>query len=248
MATAGFRFHGELTDFLPRTRAGGERSYRFTGKPSIKDAIEAQGVPHPEVEFLVVNDVVVRFEYHLQDGDRVAVYPAATPPETVPGGHRVLRPRLLEPIRFVLDVHLGKLARWLRLLGCDACYRNDYADAEIVAIAARDSRVVLTRDRRLLYHRRIVYGRYVRSVQPDRQVFEVLRRYRLATGLQPFRRCLECNGRIVPVTKAEVLDQLEPKTKRYYDVFSRCEDCRKIYWQGDHYTRLMKKVRDLAGS
>ncbi len=246
MFTARFQFHGELIEFLHNPLAGPTLEYRFTGGPSIKDAIEAQGVPHPEVDLIVVNNESVRFDYHLQDGDRIEVYPDGITPGTV--STEPLRPPLSSPVRFVLDVHLGKLARWLRLLGFDSAYRNDYADAEIVAIAAGENRLVLTRDRRLLYHREIVYGRYVRAVQPDAQVIEILRRYRLAADQQPFRRCLDCNGRILPVTKEEVLDQLEPKTRRYYSAFSRCASCRKIYWQGDHYTRLLAKLRALAGN
>jgi uncharacterized protein with PIN domain len=153
-----------------------------------------------------------------------------------------LRPPIAEPARFVLDVNLGKLARWLRLTGFDALYRNDYEDAEVVAIAVRDERVVLTRDRRLLKHRAVVHGYWVRAVQPDAQIVEVLQHFELAPRIRPFHRCLRCNGRIRPVAKAAIIDRLPPLTRVHYDDFYQCLDCRKLYWQGPHYARLLNAL------
>jgi uncharacterized protein with PIN domain len=141
-------------------------------------------------------------------------------------------------------VNLGKLARWLRLLGFDTAWRNDYSDREVTEMAMAERRAVLTRDRRLLFHRVIEHGFWVRAVKPEQQVREVLDRLELHHTIRPFRYCLECNRPIEPVAKAEILDRLEPLTRRYYDEFYRCRGCGKIYWQGSHYANLMKKLEE----
>lgn len=241
--TATFRFYAELNDFLAPEQDGRDLEYAFRGNPSVKDAIEAQGVPHAEVEAIVVNGESVDFSYRLRDGDRVAVYPVFESFDVGP----ILRLRET-PLRrnaFVVDVNLGKLARWLRLLGFDTLYRNDYRDAEIARISAEEGRIVLTRDRRLLHHKAVTHGYWVRSVDPEAQVAEVVRRFQLESSIRPFHRCLACNGLIHGVAKSEVLAQLEPKTRRYYDEFYRCDDCGKVYWKGPHFTRLEDTVARL---
>lgn len=145
-----------------------------------------------------------------------------------------------EPIRFILDVHLGKLARWLRLLGFDTLYRNDYDDPEIVAIAAVEGRTVLTRDSGIIKRRAVRRGYLIQSTDPQEQLREVLDYYQLFDQVAPFHRCLACNGILTPVDKSTILDQLEPKTIRYYDTFFRCTACGKIYWRGGHHARMQE--------
>lgn len=247
-SSAVFRFYAELNDFLPDRGAGGrERVYRFTGTPSVKGAFEAQGVPHTEVELIVVNGASVGFDYSLRNGDRVALYPVFESLDVRP----LLRVRdapLRRP-RFVCDVHLGKLARSLRLLGCDTAYRNNACDHEIVAQAQHEQRIVLTRDRRLLQHKVLTHGYWVRSTDPSGQVGEVVRRFQLEPAdLAPFSRCLVCNGRLQSVRKADVLEQLEPKTREFYTEFFQCTDCRRIYWRGSHYERLARRLEHRAAA
>jgi uncharacterized protein with PIN domain len=143
--TASFRFYAELNDFLPAEPPGLERRHGFEGRPAVKDAIEAQGVPHTKVELILRNGESVSFAEPLRDGDRVAVYPVFESFDLGPA-LAVRREPLREP-RFVVDVNLGKLARRLRLLGFDTRYRNDFADPEVVRIAVEEGRIVLTRDR-----------------------------------------------------------------------------------------------------
>jgi hypothetical protein len=231
---AYFHFYRELRDFLAGPGAAISVKYDFDGKPSVKDAIEAIGVPHTEVYSIVVNGTSVGFGYHLGDGDAVSVYPASLGPE-IPAKIPLRR----EPRpSFVVDVNLGKLARHLRMLGFDAAYRNDYTDHEIAGLAESEGRIVLTRDRRLLRFRVIEHGYWLRSDDPLVQVKEVIRRFGLDPSIKPFNRCLECNGVIVPTEKESVLDMLEPKTKLYYDEFSICADCGKVYWKGSHYEHM----------
>jgi len=242
--TAVFRFYAELNDFLPPELDGQELTYHFNGNPSVKDAIEAQGVPHAEVELILANGESVGFGHQLSDGDRLAVYPVF---ESFDVDDLVkLRESPLRHSRFVVDVNLGKLARWLRLLGFDTVYRNDFADAEVVRVAADEGRIVLTRDRRLLHHKAVTHGYWVRAVDPEQQVEEVLRRFQLEYRVAPFHRCLACNGVIRPVDKAAVLHRLEPKTRLHYDEFHQCGHCGKVYWQGPHYARLENAVKRLV--
>jgi uncharacterized protein with PIN domain len=244
-STASFRFYAELNDFLPRAQGTREWFYCFGGKVSVKDAIEAQGVPHTEVDLILANGEPVGFGYYLRPGDRIAVYPVF---ETFDIGPLVrLRERPLRELRFVLDVHLGKLARWLRLAGFDALYRADLGDSEIANVAAQERRVVLTRDVGLLQRKIITHGYWVRAANPDAQVVEVLRRFQLERSLHPFQRCLDCNGRIQRVDKARVWERLEPNTRQFYDVFYQCADCQKVYWEGSHYTRLQAKLKQVLG-
>ena len=244
MSRATFRFYAELNDFLPPEVDGRELEYGFNGNPSVKDAIEAQGVPHAEVELILVGGASVGFDHHLRGGERFAVYPVFESFDV--GGLVKVREAPLRDNRFVVDVNLGKLARWLRLLGFDTFYRNDFADAEVVRVAARESRIVLTRDRRLLHHKAITHGYWVRSVDPEQQVHEVVRRFQLEASIAPFHRCLPCNGPIHRVEKAAVLERLEPKTRRYYDEFYRCDDCGKVYWKGPHFAHLEGTVKRLV--
>lgn len=238
---AEFRFYGELNDFLKPDRRQRAVPYRFDGHPGIKDPIEALGVPHVEVDLIVVNGESVGFDCRLRDGDRVAVYPAF---EGLDVSSVVkLREKPLRNVAFVVDVNLGRLARLLRLLGFDALFSNAYDDDEIVRISEEQGRIALTRDRRLLFAKAVTHGYWVRSVWPRRQVDEVVRRFDLADLVRPFSRCADCNGLIEPVAKEQVEAQLEPKTKKYYEKFYRCRACGKVYWEGSHVDRLRDRFK-----
>lgn len=229
---AEFRFYEELNDFLRPAQRKQTLCYEFAGRPAIKDPIEALGVPHTEVDLIIVNGASVGFDHPLQSGDRVAVYPMFESFDISPLVK--LRERPLRNTAFVVDVNLGKLARRLRMLGFDALYDNRYGDAQIADIAAAERRIVLTRDRRLLFAKRITHGYWLRSVQPGEQVREVLDRCDLWRQIRPLRRCIACNGWLEAVTKADILEQLQPKTRLYYENFFRCRECGRIYWAGSH--------------
>jgi uncharacterized protein with PIN domain len=234
--SANFHFFEELNDFLPHNKKNAIVLYDFDGNPSIKDAIEAQGVPHTEVDLIVVNNVSVGFEYHLKNGDCVEVFPVFSNRTVSPIVK--LRDEPFRNPRFILDVHLGKLARLMRLLGFDALYRNDYDDPEIVQLSVEEHRAILTRDRQLLHAKVIKYGYWLRSTNPEEQVSEVINRFDLKKSIVPFNRCLVCNGTLEAVEKQAVESALEPKTKEYFNTFYRCIQCQKIYWKGSHFEKL----------
>ena len=244
--SAQFRFYEELNDFLPWHKRQGDIPYAFTEHPAVKDSIEALGVPHTEVDLIIVNGQSVDFAYQLQDGDRVAVYPVFESLDISPIIR--LRPQPLRQTAFILDVHLGTLARLLRLLGFDALYRNDYADPEIIRLALADHRIILTRDRRLLQAKIVTHGYWLRSMEPEEQACEVLKRFDLAGQVRLGQRCPCCNGALHSVPKEDILARLEPLTRRHYEEFQQCSACGKIYWRGSHYLRLSSKLERILAA
>jgi len=245
MKTAYFRFYAELNDFLDKKLRAKTFPYAFWGSPAIKDAVEAIGVPHPEVDLILVNGQSVDFTYRLQAEDRVSVYPVFELLDIT--NLTRLRPKPLRQPCFIADVNLGKLARKLRLLGFDTLYRNDYPDAEIIRIAAEEQRIILTRDVELLKNHRVTRGYWLRSTKPYIQIREVVEKFDLYSLFKTFSRCMDCNGLLDHVTKEEIKHLLKPQTRKHFDHFYRCRECQKIYWQGSHYRRMLSFVTDLQG-
>ncbi|AFZ34453.1 protein of unknown function DUF82 [Stanieria cyanosphaera PCC 7437] len=246
MGVATFCFQGELNYFLPSHQKEVNFVHQFKERPSIKDAIESLGVPHPEVNYIVVNQQTVDFSYILQDGDRVIIYPAGIVPDVVP--IISLQPPLPTKPKFILDVHLGKLASSLRMLGFDTLYRNDYEDAEIAEIGAKETRIILTRDRGVLMRSVVTYGYYVRSTKPSQQIVEILQQFNLLNLVKPFQRCIRCNGILKAVDKKLILDQLPLQTRREIEQFHRCNNCSQIYWQGSHFSRMEQFVQQVLSN
>ena len=244
MTTATFRFYEELNDFLAPQRRGHEFACRCARAATAKHMIEALGVPHTEVELVLVNGESVGFERALADGDRVAVYPKFESLDVTP----LLRVREqpLRSIRFVADAHLGGLAHLLRMTGFDTLYDNNFHDAEIERLALTQERIVLTRDRELLKRRSISHGCYVRAMHTEPQLREVFERLDLARSARPFTRCLSCNGLLRPVDKAQVLSLLPPQVRERHERFSTCEGCARIFWEGSHWRRMRELVDTLA--
>jgi uncharacterized protein with PIN domain/molybdopterin converting factor small subunit len=244
MATATFRFYEELNDFLAPERRKREFAVPCARAASAKHMIEALGVPHTEVELVLVNGESVGFDHPLQDGDRVAVYPAFEAVDITP----LLRVREhpLRSIRFVADAHLGGLAHLLRMTGFDTLYDNNFRDEAIEAIATRERRIVLTRDRELLKRRGITHGCYVRALRSAQQLREVFARLDLARSARPFTLCLTCNVPLHGVDKALVLERLPPAVRDRYDRFSTCDQCRRVFWEGSHWRRMRALVDELA--
>ncbi|MBC8507850.1 MAG: Mut7-C ubiquitin/RNAse domain-containing protein [Anaerolineales bacterium] len=240
MPKATFRFYAELNDFLPLERRQVGFEHMFGGHETVKHLVESLGVPHTEVDLLLINGVSVGFDNSVEEGDQVSVYPVFESMD-IKAVSRV-RPEPLREPRFVLDGHLGKLAKYLRLMGFDTLYRNDFDDHELAEISSSDRRILLTRDRGLLKHSRVTHGYCIRAKKPKKQVNEVLQRFDLHRLAQPFSRCARCNGILKPAAKADVYDRLEPKTKHYFEEFSICPECDQIYWKGSHFKKLERFI------
>ena len=237
------RAYAELNDFLVAESRGVTVRRPFRSHQTVKDVLEAMGIPHTEVDLILVNGTPRGFGYRPSAGDRIAAYPMFEALDV--GSTARLRPVPLRDPRFVVDVNLGRLARLLRVLGFDVWWSSDADDATLADVSLGQQRILLTRDRGLLKRRAITHGLFVHSQQPEEQVVEVIRRLDLEQRLAPLTRCLRCNGTLAAVSKDAVLDQLEPLTRQYYTEFSRCSECGRIYWAGSHHARLVGLVERL---
>jgi len=246
MSQVQLRFYEELNDFLAPALRKVTILHAFERRASVKDMIESFGVPHTEVDIILINGDSVDFSYIVQDGDYISVYPVFEGLDVSPLVR--LRPAPLRSPAFVLDSNLGRLARYLRLLGFDCLYQNDYDDETVANIADQEQRIVLTRDRALLQRRIITRGYFVREVRPRLQVKEVLARFDLYRLITPFSRCTRCNGDLQTVNKQAIEERLEPKTRKYFDTFRICTSCGQIYWQGSHHARSLRLIDELKES
>ena len=237
MVSATFRFYEELNDFLAPQRRRQEFTCRCARAATVKHMIEALGVPHTEVELILVNGESVNFDRLIHDCDRVTVYPKFEALDISP----LLRVRAhpLRTTKFVADAHLGGLARLLRMAGFDTLYDNNYQDDEIERIAAEQDRIVLTRDRELLKRRGVSHGCYVRALKSRQQLAEIFDRLDLHRSVHPFTLCLSCNTPLRPVDKQAVFDRLPDRVRSLYNRFSTCDSCHGIFWEGSHWERMM---------
>lgn len=244
--TSEFRFYAELNDYLPRQRRCCDFRHRFQGTPAIKDVIEAIGVPHVEIDLILVNGHSVDFRHRLLGDERVAVYPMFERLDITPLIH--LRPRPLRVSRFAIDANLGRLARYLRLLGFDSLYQADWDDADLVRTATHQHRIILTRDRDLLKRSEVTHGYWVRHYQPTEQLSEVIHALQLEQALAPYTRCSQCNGLLQAVAKTDLPALVPAHTLANATRFRRCPHCGKMYWQGSHCTRIDHLVATLQKS
>jgi uncharacterized protein len=245
VTTANFTFHGDLNDFLAHKRRNQTFEHSFEGRGVLKDVIEALGVPHTEILALYAGERPVDFSYTIEPDDRLQVYGFDA---TLPTGEILpLRSPYQGEPRFVLDTHLGQLAVYLRMLGFDTLYRNDYADDHLARISDSEGRILLTRDKGLLKRSLVVYGYYVRETNPQRQIAEITGRYDLLNAIAPLRRCIRCNGLLQTVNKADIADRLEDNTRQFYNDFSMCPSCDQIYWKGTHYESMVAFIAQVLG-
>jgi uncharacterized protein len=236
--TVRLRFHGDLAFFL-RSKTGNRTVERRLGeKTSVKDVIESCGVPHPEVDKILVNGQSVGFGYTLVKDADAEVFP-------VENRNTISTEQHLQTTcvsTFVADGHLGRLTRDLRLLGFDVAYDQKAEDRQLLDVMARENRALLTRDRRLLMHAIVQHGYAPRSQNAEEQTIEVVRRFNLFDLLAPFTRCLRCNAPLREAAKSDIIDHLEPLTKIYYEQFRRCPGCGQIYWAGSHFEKLAGRI------
>jgi len=237
------RFYGNLNHLIDPHRRGYTFTRRLPETTSVKDLIEGCGVPHTETDLILVDSRPVGFDKIVTGGERVSVFPFFHFID-LPSKYRLQYP---EPkfYRFLADVNLGKLARFLRMAGFDTAYYNDVKDPQLISQMQEENRILLTRDRKLLMHRVVCHGYLVRSAHIADQLEEILERYNLFDKVNPFSRCIHCNTLLESVSKEEVLAELEPLTRKYFNRFSRCSDCEQIYWAGSHRERLHPKVKSL---
>lgn len=241
--TVTIRVYEELNDFIHPSRRKKAFSFTYSGRRTIKDLIESLGIPHTEIDLILINGESVPFNHYPAGGDYISVYPVfeSIDIEDI----TQLRPKPLREVKFVLDVHLGTLSRYLRLAGIDSYYRNDLKDDEIISISLQQRRIILTRDLPLLKNGKVTHGYFIRGVYPGKQFHEVIRHFHLENIMKPFTRCLECNGIIELITdKKLIINKLPSKTLKYFNDFYTCTSCSRIYWKGSHYLKMTKKLEE----
>jgi uncharacterized protein with PIN domain len=244
--------HADLADVV-RLRGGPVWQRELREPASLKDCLEAAGIPHTEVDLVLVEGRPADFGHLLLGHESLEAFPV--PPAASEEGmrdarvepapdlfpDRRLQPRPLARERFLCDRHLGKLARLLRMLGVDTAYAADESEADLARHAVAEERAVLTCSRSLLMRREIGWGRLIRSRVPDEQAVEVVRRFGLASRVRLFGRCSRCNGPLVEASLQEVGARVPPRTRAWLDRYYRCRSCGQIYWEGTHVARLRRR-------
>jgi uncharacterized protein len=238
------RIHGALNDFLAPERRGGAFTHELQGSPSVKDLIESLGPPHPEVDVVLVDGAPVGFAARAEPGTTLEVYPASSEAPPVPPEAHV-GPPLPEQPAFVLDVGLGRLSGFLRMLGFDTLWRNDFADDHLARISRDEGRVLLTRDLGVLKRSEVVLGYFPRATDPAHQLVEVVRRYGLTSRMRPFSRCLACNTSLAAATPDEVRGRVPTGVTERHRHFRQCPGCRRVFWPGTHHERMQNLVDTL---
>ncbi len=240
-----FRFYAELNDFLRLDRRQKVFDYFYHGPVTVREAIENQGIPHSSVDMILVNGEPVDLNHNLCDNDYISVYPVfeLLDISTI----SKIRKDPLRSIRFIVDAHLGKLAKNLRIMGFDTLYRNTYNDNEIRLIARLQRRIILTKDKGLLMAKNIARGYYVRSVNSKEQTTEVVRKFDLYNIIDPLSRCLICNHRLVELSPAAIPHDLLKTIVTGFEVYYKCHHCHKIFWKGSHYKSMVNAILQYIG-
>jgi uncharacterized protein len=235
------RFYEELNYFIDKKQYKKEIEFEYRKNRTVKNIIEAFGVPHTEVDLVLVNSKSVSFDYVVKDRERISVYPVYES-FNIKEVSKV-RPFPLRKLKFILDVHLGRLAKFLRLCGFDTLYRNDFSDDEIACISVNEKRIILTRDRALLKRKKVTHGYYVRSQNVVEQLKEIIRRFQLENEIREFSLCPECNSKIVTAEKEKIKNQVPEYIYKKYDQFKYCSKCKKVYWKGSHWINIKKVIK-----
>ena len=239
-----FRFYAELNDFLPPRRKQKAFVQSFKTPVTVREAIESFGIPLSEVDIILVNEISVDLEHKLKEYDYISVYPVFESMDV--SAITKVRKTALRISLFVLDAHLGELAKYLRMLGFDTLYRSDIDDNEIISIARKEKRIILTRDKLLLKSKEVSHGYFVRSIEKHEQLREVVKKFDLYSQFKSFTRCMTCNTILVKVDKEEIRNKVDKDIFRIFNEFFYCKHCDKVFWKGSHFMRMEAYIRELV--
>jgi len=236
------RLFGELNYFLKDNQIFREIS--FKDRQTIKDILEGIKIPHTEVYLILKNNQAIDLDYLVQDGDLISVYPVFKDIDIEDSISTIRKKYDLYP-KFIADAHLGKLVNYLRILGFDTLYYNDYGDKYLAQKSKEENRILLTRDHGLLMRKVVKFGYFIHEDKPKKQLQEVINRYDLIKYISENSRCPKCNSNLEHIEKEKIIERLEPKTKKYYNEFYICPSCDQIYWKGSHFKRINKMVEKI---
>lgn len=238
------RCYAELNDYLPKVCRQRELPVPLSDAATVGSLIVGQKIPVEAVEVALVNGNSCGLDRVLRDGDRVSLYPMFETIDATPLLR--LRGQPLRQMRFVADAHLGRLARYLRLLGFDTLFENDPGDPELARISSQEGRVLLSRDRELLQRRSLTHALWIPPIRPHEQLVYLVEHLDLRGLFKPFTRCTVCNGLLSPVSREHSDPDVPPSVRAAFDTFWRCDGCARVYWQGSHYERLKVLVGQLS--
>lgn len=238
-----FRFYAELNDFLPPEKRQKSFIHELKTPVTVREAIESLGIPLSEVDLILINSEPVELNYSVHEKDYVSVYPVFERFDISEVSK--IRRRPLRESRFILDAHLGKLAKYLRMLGFDTLYQNDFGDREIIDIARKENRIILTRDKLLLRAKKVDHGYYVRETEKHAQLIEIVQKFDLFSQFRSFTRCMTCNAELVRRDKREIEDKIDADTARIFKEFFYCPSCDKVFWKGSHFERMERLILSL---
>jgi uncharacterized protein len=237
------KFYGNLNLFLRGNLRNRPVEFQLDSRRSIKNLIESLGIPHTEVAIIQANGSKIDFDYIVKDSDSITVSPFGFHGEN--GKISANKP---QSIGFVADTHLGKLTKYLRMLGFDCKYRENISDKEIIDVSIAETRIALTRDKGILMNKQVQFGCFLYSQNSKKQLMEVIERYDLIPHANPFSRCMECNGTMAKADKSEIIDRLPKDTRSYFQTFYKCLDCDKIYWKGSHYDKMSEWIKEIRSN
>jgi len=235
-----FRFYEELNDYLPEGKRKVWFEYFFLDVISLMDAFTSMEIPPDEIDLILVNQQSKGFDYLLQDGDRISVYPAFELFDI--SGISQVREKPLRNPRFICDIHLGRLCKYLRMLGLDTLYSNQYTPEEMIVLSRLENRIILSRSYQLTRHKEVTHSYWIRSAEPLEQIKDLISKLDLSSHADPLTRCLNCNNKLVPVEKKEISHRLQTHTAKYYKEFFNCPACDQIYWKGSHFENMLKFI------
>jgi hypothetical protein len=242
MKQVSFRFYEELNNHLPLEKHKVWFEYIFSDATSMQDALLSMEVPLDEIDLILVNRQSKGLDYILQDGDRISVYPVFESFD-LSGISRIREKPLRDP-KFICDVHLGRLSKYMRMLGWDTLYSNQYSPDEMIAISGQEKRIILSRNYQLTRHKKVTHSYWIQSSCPVEQIKDLINKLDLSDKIIPLTRCLKCNHGLMPVEKKKIAHRLQALTAKYYNEFYVCPACDQIYWKGSHFERMSDFIKN----
>jgi len=239
-----FRFYAELNDFLPPKRKQKAFVQSFKTPIAVGETIGSLGIPLSEVDMILVNKTSVDLNHKLKESDYISVFPVFESLDV--SATTKIRKIALRNTLFVADAHLGKLAKYLRMLGFDTLYRSDIDDEEIISVAKKEKRIILTRDKLLLKSKDVSHGYFIRSIEKHEQLREVVKKFDLYSQFKSFTRCMTCNTVFIKAYKEEIHKKLDKDILGIFNEFFYCKNCDKVFWKGSHFKRMEAYIRELT--